>query len=84
MADVARWYENEILKTRTTSEGLSWNRFIKSPRHQAPKLKTTACSESEFMSQHVYDLYYKKPATSAKAWWQDRDSRMGGHVTLAL
>ena len=59
-------------------EGLSWNRFIKSPRDQAPE------SGSEFMSLRVYDLYSKKPATSAKAWWQDRDSDMRGKVTLPL
>jgi hypothetical protein len=29
------------------------------------------------MSLHVHDLYYKMPATSAKAWWQDRNSDMG-------
>jgi len=36
------------------------------------------------MSLRVYDLYSKKPATSAKAWWQDRDSDMRGKVTLPL
>ena len=159
LTDVDRWYENEILKTRTASEGLSWNRFIKSPRdwvggnrsdanglcgdatafvvesyidklvpktsddfvigvilwdghvtnhiaaimlmaaktdkqsytlnrthliRQAPEPKTPAYSESEFMALHVYDLYYKKVTTSAKAWWQDRDSDMGGKITVAL
>lgn len=159
LADVDRWYECEILKVRTASEGLSWNRFIKSPRdwiggnrpdpnglcgdatafvvesyvdklvpktndgfaigvilwdghisnhiaaimlmtgktdkqsytmnkthliRQAPEPKSPAYTESEFMLLHVYDLYYKKPTMSAKAWWQERDSDMGGKVTLAL
>ena len=43
-----------------------------------------AAAIGEFMLLHVYDLYYKKPTMSARAWWQERDSDMSGKVTLAL
>jgi len=41
-------------------------------------------STTEFLTLHVYDLYYKKRATTLEAWWKARDANQSGTVKVGF
>jgi hypothetical protein len=39
---------------------------------------------TELLTLHVYDLYYKKKATTLEMWWKGRDSDQDGTIKLGF
>jgi hypothetical protein len=39
---------------------------------------------TEFFTLHVYDLYYKKKATTLEMWWKARDASLSGTVKVGF
>lgn len=39
---------------------------------------------TEFLTLHVYDLYYKKRMTTLDAWWKARDASQSGTIKVGF
>ena len=70
-----------LLRTKIAVQEYSWDSTKRAIKLVSGKAQY---STTEFLTLHVYDLYYKKKQTTLESWWKARDASQSGTVKLGF